>query len=109
MYRYNAKIINIVDGDTVDAEIDVGFKIKITHRLRLLHVDTEEINSPDSQLRELAATAKGYLLDNLLNRTVNIQTHKADSFGRYLAEIYIDDVHLNEQLIDLKLARRWVK
>lgn len=109
MYHYNARIINIVDGDTVDAEIDVGFKIKILHRLRLLHVDTEEMNSKDPQLRELAKAAKDYLVENLLDQSVTIRTQKSDSFGRYLAEIYINEVHLNEQLIDLKLARRWVK
>lgn len=109
MYSYKAKIINIVDGDTVDAEIDVGFKIKIIHRLRLLHIDTEEMNSKDTQLKELAKAAKTYLIENLLNQTVTIQTHKSDSFGRYLAEIYIKDLYLNEHLVELNLARQWKK
>lgn len=107
MYSYNAKIINIVDGDTVDAEIDVGFKIKITHRLRLIDIDTEEMHDPDPQLRQLARTAKDYLITKLLNQTVKINTYKADSFGRYLAEIYIDKFCVNDYLIESGLARKW--
>lgn len=107
MYSYNAKIINVVDGDTVDAEIDLGFKIKITHRLRLIDVDTEEMNDPDPQRRQLAKTAKDYLIEKLLNQTVKINTYKADSFGRYLAEIYIDKFCVNDYLIESGLARKW--
>jgi micrococcal nuclease len=109
MYSYTAKIINIVDGDTVDAEIDVGFKIKITHRLRLIDVDTEEMNDPDPLLRELARTAKQYMIEKLLDRTVQIKTYKADSFGRYLAEIYIDKFCINDYLIESGMAKKWKK
>jgi micrococcal nuclease len=107
MYTYNAKIINIVDGDTVDAEIDVGFKIKITHRLRLIGIDTEEMHDTDPQLRQLAKSAKNYMIENLLNKTVNIKTYKSDSFGRYLVEIYLDSKNINQQLVEAKLARVW--
>ena len=107
MYSYNAKIINVVDGDTVDAEIDVGFKIKITHRLRLIEVDTAEMHDANPDLRKLAKTAKQYLIDTLLNKTVKINTYKADAFGRYLVEIYLDKFCVNDYLIESGMARRW--
>lgn len=107
MYSYHAKIINIVDGDTVDAEIDLGFKIKITHRLRLIDVDAEETNDLDPQLRRLAKNAKDYLTEKLLDRTVKINTYKTDSFGRYLANIYLDKFCVNDYLIESGLARKW--
>jgi micrococcal nuclease len=107
MYSYNAKIINIVDGDTVDAEIDLGFKLKITHRLRLIGIDTPELTAPDPQLRQLAQIAKDYMVEKLLNQTVKINTYKADSFGRYLAEIYIESFSVNDYLIESGMAKKW--
>ena len=48
MYNYNAKCIKVVDGDTIDAEIDLGFDIKVTKRIRLAG-----INAPESRTRDL--------------------------------------------------------
>lgn len=109
MYTYNAKIINIVDGDTVDAEIDLGFKLYTVHRLRLIDIDTEEMNDPNPSLKQLARTAKQYMIDNLLGKNVKINTYKSDSFGRYLAEIYIDKFNVNDYLLESGLARKWKK
>lgn len=109
MYTYNAKIINIVDGDTVDAEIDLGFKLYTVQRLRLIDIDTEEMNDPDQNLKDLARSAKKYMQDNLLGKTVKINTYKSDSFGRYLVEIYIDKFNVNDYLLESGLAKKWKK
>jgi len=109
MYTYSAKVINVVDGDTVDAEIDLGFKIKTIQRLRLIDIDTEEMNDKNPELKELAKTAKQYMIDRLLNKTVTINSYKSDSFGRYLVEIYIDKFNVNDYLLESGLARKWKK
>jgi micrococcal nuclease len=98
-YCYNATIINVVDGDTVDARIDVGFKVYMTHRLRLLGVNTPELHDPDIEDRKKAQVAKEFLERDLLNKAVLIETKKADAFGRYLATIYLDGVNFNQTLI----------
>ena len=109
MYTYNAKITNIVDGDTVDAEIDLGFKLYTVQRLRLIDIDTEEMNDPDQHLKDLARSAKKYMQDTLLGKTVKINTYKSDSFGRYLVEIYIDKFNVNDYLLESGLAKKWKK
>jgi len=49
MYIYNCKVLNVVDGDTIDIEIDLGFNIKVKERVRLLGVDTPEVFGPNAE------------------------------------------------------------
>ena len=109
MYTYKATIINIVDGDTVDAIIDMGFKIHTTQRLRLNRIDTEEMHDANLEKRKLAIEAKEYLRNTLLNKEVIIETRKSDSFGRWLAEIVCEDININNVLLEKNLASLWKK
>jgi len=97
-YIYKAKIVNVVDGDTVDAEVDLGFKIIMKQRFRLLGVDTPELRGLTAD-KEGAILAKQYTTDMLLGKTVIMNTYKSDSFGRWLAVIEVDGVNFNESLI----------
>ena len=103
-YLYNAKIVNVVDGDTVDAMIDLGFNISFRERLRLYGIDTPELNSRDTAVRESARIATDFVIKHVLGRTVLLKTYKKDKFGRYLAEIFFDDQCLNQMLVENKLA-----
>ena len=49
MYIYNCKVLNVVDGDTIDIELDLGFHIKVKERVRLLGVDTPEVFGPKAE------------------------------------------------------------
>jgi micrococcal nuclease len=49
MYIYNCKVLNVVDGDTIDIELDLGFHIKVKERVRLLNVDTPEVFGPNAE------------------------------------------------------------
>ncbi|TQV62738.1 MAG: nuclease [Sulfurovum sp.] len=104
-YTYQAVIYNVVDGDTVDAKIDLGFKIHTLQRLRLLRVDTRELSSKDPDLKELALKAKERVKELCLNQYTTVQTTKTDSFGRYLVEIWLENgVCVNELLLQEELA-----
>lgn len=103
-YVYKAKIVNVVDGDTVDAVVNVGFKMTSTQRLRLLDVDTAEMNDKDPILRAKALAAKVWMIDQVLNKDVMIKTEKSDVFGRYLAYIYVGERNINEELKQLGLS-----
>jgi micrococcal nuclease len=107
-YIYNAKIINVVDGDTVDVIVDLGFYISFSQRLRLKDIDTSELNSPDQGERIKAQAAKAWMLVHL-NKNVIIETKKKDKYGRFLADIYIEGVEksLNTQLLEAKLATKY--
>ena len=87
MYNYNGLIINVVDGDTFDIEIDLGFDVFTTQRLRLARVNTPEIRGGN---KEFGYQVKEYVEDLILFRTVEIETSKKGKYGRYIAEVYCE-------------------
>ena len=60
-YRYNAKVMRVVDGDTLDLEIDLGFNIKINERVRLFGIDTPETRTRDLEEKKRGLEAKEYV------------------------------------------------
>lgn len=109
MYQYKATLLNVVDGDTIDMDVDMGFSVRIKQRLRLLGIDTPELNSKDPVEREKALQAKQFVLDTLkIGGTYVIDTYKDDKYGRLLAVIYLNksiDSTLNNLLVSSGLAR----
>ena len=109
-YTYKAKILRAVDGDTVDADIDMGFKITAHQRLRLARIDTPELNSKDPVVRGKAIEAAAFTKAAVEGREVILVTTKSDLYGRYLAEVwYVDakdgsQVNLSDKLLSLGLA-----
>lgn len=108
MYEYRAILEKVVDGDTVDIWIDLGFSIRMKERLRLYGIDTAELRSRDPEEKELAYKAKDRLVELLPNEFI-IRTHKdgRGKFGRILAELIVDDVNLNQLLIEEGLAKKY--
>jgi len=93
IYTYKAKITRVVDGDTVDAEIDCGFGIIISKRLRILDLDTPETWRPSCE-KEYAhgLKAKDKAVELLENKELYIETGKDKGvYGRYLANIQMED------------------
>lgn len=103
-YIYNAIVTNVVDGDTIDVEIDLGFSIKLKQRLRLYGVNTKELHSKDNNDRAEALSAKNYLETEIANKSVTLETFKDDKYGRMLANVFINDVCINNQLLKENLA-----
>jgi micrococcal nuclease len=101
MYEYSGKVINVIDGDTVDISVDVGYYITTTHRFRLLGVNCPEVHG---ETKAAGLEAAAYTRATLLGQTVRIRTAKSDSFGRWLAQIYLGDVDFNRSLIDRGFA-----
>ena len=108
MYEYKCQIDRVVDGDTVDVVLDLGFSILHKARVRLYAIDT-----PECRTRNKDEKARGLLAKNFIVQAVNsgknfvIQTHLKDSkgkFGRILGTLIIDDLDINEALVDNYLA-----
>lgn len=104
LYVYRAVVNRVIDGDTIDVTIDLGFNITSTHRVRLLGVDTPEIFHPkDSAERELGLQAKAFLENAVAEKTILIRTvlDKTDKYGRILGYIWIpgEQTTINEQLL----------
>ena len=107
MYEYYVrKVENIVDGDTIDVLIDLGFDILFQSRVRLAGIDTPESRTKDLAEKALGLEAKEYLKKNLKDaKSVVIKTEKMDSsekYGRILGWVYIngDTVSLNDMMIN---------
>lgn len=107
MYEYKCNVTRIVDGDTIDAEIKLGFDITFKSRIRLYGVDT-----PESRTRNLDEKARGKLASAFLKEKiegadfVKVQTKldKKGKFGRVLGTIFADDLDLNQEMINKHLA-----
>ena len=65
MYTYSAKLIRVIDGDTIDLEIDLGFDLSIRQRLKLFGVDTPDSRSADSMTKQKGLEAKQRLTELL--------------------------------------------
>jgi micrococcal nuclease len=105
-YVYTGKIIKVVDGDTVDIMVDLGFHTFIESRFRLARIDTAEIKSKFEDQRVLAQDAKNWM-SNFLNKEVIFKSIKKDKYGRYIVELFLlnESISLNQQLLDLGLAK----
>ena len=112
VFWYKAKVVNVVDGDTLDVETDLGFRISFLQRNRLYGVDTPEMNDPDPSIREKAVKSRAFVQDSVGGKEVvlNSRIDRADKYGRWLAVINFKDaagtwVDLNAELLRLGLAR----
>jgi micrococcal nuclease len=106
MYEYRIKkVTKIVDGDTIDAELDLGFNISYTQRIRLAGIDTPESRTRDLAEKALGLESKKKLGELIANaKVVVIRTEKPDSsekYGRILGWLYLDgaEMSVNEALI----------
>jgi micrococcal nuclease len=104
-YIYRVKqVLKVVDGDTIDADIDLGFDISLTKRVRLSGVDTPESRTTDLKEKALGLEVKEWLKKNLDGKkNILIKTELPDStekYGRILGRLYVDDVCLNDRMID---------
>ena len=102
MYTYKAKLDRVVDGDTVDAYIDLGFDISVHKRIRLAGID-----SPESRTRDLEEKARGLgskdrLIDLLKDGKFILESKEVGKYGRVLGTLFVektndDNLEANEQ------------
>tara|TARA_R110000796_G_scaffold171135_1_gene288135 strand:- start:43 stop:432 length:390 start_codon:yes stop_codon:yes gene_type:complete len=108
-YIYRAKLDRVVDGDTIDAMIDVGFDIWVKKRIRYMGVDTWESRTRDLDEKKLGLAAKARnkeLLEKVSAKSgyFRLKSHGLGKYGRVLGEIFIQDVegkqyNINETLV----------
>jgi micrococcal nuclease len=100
---FNAMVDRWVDGDTVDLQVDLGFSIWSKQRIRLAGIDTPEKAQPlyaeaTAKSRELAPDGSAVVL----------LSHGKDKYGRYVGDIQVGDITVNEELVKLGLAKVYV-
>ena len=94
MYNYNAKCTRVVDGDTIDAEIDLGFDIKVTKRIRLGGINAPESRTRNKVEKKLGLAAKERLkeiMDGAAN-CFELESSELGKFGRVIGKLHIDKI-----------------
>ena len=108
MYEYGCKVTRVVDGDTVDCILDLGFSILHKWRVRLFGIDTPESRTRDKDEKVRGKLAAKFLKDAIDNgKKVILRTKLKDSkgkYGRVLGEIIVDDININVTMIENYLA-----
>tara|TARA_R110002020_G_scaffold388483_1_gene599114 strand:- start:465 stop:830 length:366 start_codon:yes stop_codon:yes gene_type:complete len=111
-YKYLAKILKIIDGDTIKAELDLGLSIKSIQTLRLARINSPELRGP---MRKYGLEAKEALenwqsLVSMTDSLVEIETSKQGKYGRYIAEVLFrlrpenEMVNLSDWLVEQAFA-----
>ena len=108
-YIYRGKLLRVVDGDTIDAMIDLGFDTWVKRRIRYKGIDTWESRTRNLDEKKLGLAAKARnkeLLENVSSKPgfFRLKSYGTGKYGRVLADIYIQDIEgnsiwINEQLI----------
>ena len=104
MYEYRCNVVHIVDGDTVDVDIDLGFGVWMKkQRIRMYGIDTPESRTRDLEEKKYGLMAKQFVLDHLpIGSTQTLRTRKdgVGKYGRILGEFVVGDTTVNQLLID---------
>ena len=105
-YIYRIKSVHkVVDGDTIDADIDLGFDISLTKRIRLAGIDTPESRTTDAFEKKLGLEVKDWLKHRLeFAKDILIKTELPDStekYGRIIGHLYINGeaTSINNQMV----------
>ena len=108
MYEYKCKVERVVDGDTIDCIIDLGFSVLYKSRVRLYGIDTPESRTRDKDEKARGKLAARFLKDCVTEgKEVVLQTKLKDSrgkFGRVIATVVVDGIDINQTMIDKHLA-----
>ncbi len=103
-YIYKANVLKVIDGDTFDVDIDLGFRIITYQRLRLVDVDTPEIRGEE---RPEGLKVKEYVKELIDKKEVLIQIFKVGKYGRYVAEVFLENKEkLSVHLLEKNMAKK---
>ena len=109
-YSYRVKsIVKIIDGDTFDCIMDLGFDVLLEARVRMYGIDTPESRTRDLEEKKFGLLAKDWL-GNHLNDDIIITTeldNEKGKFGRILGTVWAEGININEQMIEEHMAVRY--
>ena len=96
MYKYRVEVTRVVDGDTVDVDIDLGFGMTYKkQRVRMMGIDTPESRTRDLEEKFYGLESKKYLVDLLDGAIVTLVSHDKGKFGRILGELFLGESNLS--------------
>lgn len=104
LYHYRGIVIKVYDGDTITVDVDLGFKISMNQqKFRLYRINTPEVRGPE---KPQGIKSRDWLRERILDKEVMLVTHKdkQGKYGRWLADIWFDDICVNDELVAKGLA-----
>lgn len=106
LFYYSAKVLKVVDGDTVWLDVDLGFNVRQEMSIRLWGINAPEMNTPEGKeskrfLQSYLAVGQHVILDS--------RRDKKEKYGRYLGVIYVDDVDINAEMIKQGYAKEYMR
>ena len=110
MYTYKAKLDRVIDGDTIDVNIDLGFDIQVKKRVRFVG-----INTPESRTRDLEEKARGLAAKDRVktilseNDIFTIESKEIGKYGRVLGKIYLSKMDGKDYLTQICLNDQLIK
>jgi len=112
MYEYKCRLVNVVDGDTIDVDVDLGFGVwMLDQRIRMYGIDTPESRTSDDVEKIYGNAAKAFLVKWTNSGDLTLKTFKDErgKFGRILGEIWYGGEHnINQLLVDNHHAVRYM-
>ena len=101
MYQYKCELLRVVDGDTFDVNVDLGFSVKLCkQRIRLVGLDTWESRTRNKEEKVKGLAAKAFTKEKLENAMeIILISHGKGKYGRILGEVLVDELSLNELLL----------
>ena len=99
MYKYNAKLDRVVDGDTVDALVDLGFDTWKKVRIRMVGMNAPESRTSDLEEKARGIAAKIRLEELLGEGKFILESQGVGKYGRCLGILFVDDININKTLI----------
>lgn len=94
LFTYAATLIDVYDGDTIHLDLDLGFHTwRRGERYRLARINAPELKTP------AGPPARDHLTQLLAAGPLTVTTSKADNYGRYLVECFVNGVNLNDQMV----------
>lgn len=105
-WTYKVKEFRVIDGDTIDAELDLGFNVRIMQRIRLARINAPEMST------ESGPASKAQLEKLLEASEITIQTKRSvtdqhDKYGRYIAEVWVENNNLNDLMLEHGFAVKY--
>mgnify|MGYP003126695810 FL=1 len=111
MYEYGCTVTRVVDGDTIDVILDLGFSVLHKCRVRLYGIDTPESRTRNKDEKARGKLAAKFLEDSINNgKQVILRSKLKDSkgkYGRVLGEVIVDDININELMVKRYLAVKY--
>ena len=103
MYEYKCKLVKVVDGDTVDVDIDLGFGVWLENqRIRMYGIDAPESRTSDKVEKVYGMSAKDFVIKWTNAGDLVLKTFKdgKGKYGRILGELWYNDVNINQRMIE---------